>query len=743
MLIPMTSAVLLALALAASPHCATAAAPEGYEYKVVSFGQATPQTLQPKVSLASGDQFGRVVAMWDHLVAVASSEVAVDSSTGDAGNQGKVFLFHKNYLLVWEDSQQYFTSGYQNDGYGTGVALYDGILAVGAPKDSTMGENRGKVYIYTGNTFGTTSTVVATEHADNNDYFGHSVAITHGFTDYYGVGTLVVGAWGHNKDKEHEGAGCVFVFAQLEQNVWTEVGLIEPSVMVDHAGFGYSVASYGNGLVVGSYGSDHVHVFELHGHTHECPHEDPQHQDENMPAACQESDDGSANAGRRSLQGGGPPDENKKYYLEWKYDEELMIGFDNGKGEGKPEDKNSIQHFGASVAIYNSSGILTVAVGCSECVTDNDVEVGAVYVFSKLAKSYTAENWYPDDYHPPKRQLRSLQEEGKDEKDEKDEKENEEERHYLWNPYEHETHASKDGDYWFTEGSFWGRKQYEHFGWSICIDDATLLVGSNPSVYLQGRAEVYSRRKITSGAPDFVQDGPLYDTAWRWASNLQDKSGVTGDKYGYSVALHGNSAIVGSILSGLQEDGSFGSGAAYVYDRVKLVPVSNTDSGGSDSGDNGGSGSVMEDLADTHTAIGISFLTSSSVIGFCLMMVLFYGIYRGFGGEKSPGALLSDSFGCTSTDEDRGFKRSSRPLHLSSAMDDSTSSTSSSVSGSSRGFRPQGNSSAYTGLNTSSTHAAPPRKPFAGNFKPRQQYVPKGPPRPTYSTGKGKGIDDI
>ena len=717
------------------------AAPEGYEYKTVNFGEADPQTLQPKISLASGDQFGRVVAMWKDLVAVSSNEMSVDSSSGNAGYQGKVFLFHKNYLLVWEDSQQYFTSGYQNDGFGTDVALYDGILAVGAPKDSSMGENRGKVYIYTGSSYGIATSVVATEHADDNDYFGHSVAITHGFTDYYGVGTLVVGAWGHNKDKEHEGAGCVFIFAQLEQNYWTEVGVIEPSVMVDHAGFGYSVASFGNALVVGSYGSDHAHVFELHGHTHECPHEDPEHREEDMPAACQddvEGDDGAnAGAGRRFLQGGAPPDENKKYYLEWKYDEELMIGFDNGKEEHKPEDKDTIQHFGSSVAIYNSSGILTVAIGCSECVTDNEVEVGAVYVFSKLAKSDAAVNWYPDDYQPPKegepkRKLRSLQEDGKDEKEE-------EARRYLWNPYEHYSHASKDGDFWFTEASFWGRIQYEHFGWSICIDGSSLLVGSNPSVYLQGRAEVYSRRKITSGAPDFVQSGPLFDTAWRWSSNLQDKSGVTGDKYGYSVSMYGSSAIVGSILSGLQEDGSFGSGAAYVYDRVTLVKTVQ-----SDNNNGGGDSSIMEDLSDPTSAIGITFISSSSVITFCVVLVLFYGVYRGFGGDKSPGALLSDSFGCTSSDDTRGVRRSSRPLHLSSAMDDSTSSTVSSGS-SARGFaRPQGNSSAYSGLNTSSTHGSP-HQSTTGNFKPRQQYVPKGPPRPSYTAakGKGRGIDDL
>mmetsp|Transcript_18515 Transcript_18515/g.30864 ORF Transcript_18515/g.30864 Transcript_18515/m.30864 type:complete len:731 (-) Transcript_18515:281-2473(-) len=730
----MKGSVISSLLLLTVASVARAGIPDGYEYGYVNFGQADPQTLQPKINLASGDQFGRVVAMWEHIVAVASNEMAVDSSSGEAGYQGKVFLFHRNYMLVWEDSEQYFTSGNHNDGFGTAVALYDGILAIGAPQDSSMGDSRGKVFIYTGNSFGTGTSVVATEHAEDNDYFGHAVALTHGFTDYYGTGTLVVGAWGHNKDHEHEEVGCVFIFAQLEQGYWTEVGVIEPSVMVNHGGFGYSLSSYGNALVVGSYGSDHAHVFELHGHTHECPHEGPDHPEEDMPAECQDddgNDDGNDN-GRRVLQGGGPPDENKRYYLEWKYDEALMIGFENGKGGGKPEEKDNIQHFGSSVSIYNASGVLTVAVGCSECVTDNDVEVGAVYVFSKLAQSHAAVGWYPDDFEHPKRNLRMLQDE------------KEEEKKFLWNPYEHDSHASRDGEYWFTENSFWGRIQYEHFGWSICIDQSNLLVGSNPSSYTQGRAEVYSRKKITSGAPDYVQGGPLFDTSWRWSSNLQDKSGITGDKYGYSVAMHGNSAIVGSILSGLQEDGSFGSGAAYVYDKVYLRKiVDNSGNNNDDGNSNPSNPSIMEELSDTHSFLGITFISSSSVIGFCLTLVLFYGVYRGFGGEKSPGALVMDSFGCGSGDDDgRGVRRASRPLHLSHAMDDSTSSVS--TSGSTRGLRPQGNSSAYSGLNTSSSHGPSGTSP-ASKFKPRQQYVPKGPPRPTYaaSKNKGGGINDL
>lgn len=716
------------------------AQPEGYQYTWVNFGEAQPITLQPKISLASGDQFGRVVAMHDGIAAVSSNEMAVDTSTGQAGFQGKVFLFHRDYLFQWVDSEQYFTSGSQNDGFGTSLALYKNTLAVGAPTDSSMGTNRGVVYIYTGSSFGSVATIAVTEHAEDNDYFGHSVAITHGFTDYYGEGTIVVGAYGHNKDKEHEAAGCVIVFAQLTAGTWSQVGVIEPSFPVNHAGFGYSVASFGNALVVGSYGSDHAHVFELHGYLHECPHEDHEHKNEDLPADCQEAseeeEEGGGEAKRnlrthRALQG--PPDENKKFYTEWLYTESLMIGFNIKEGHA-PQDKSTIQHFGSSVGIYNQSGLLTVAIGCSECVTDNDIEVGAVYVFSKLAKSDAAAGWYPDDYQPPR-------EEGKEGgKRLLEEKKEDEERKFLWDPYEHDSHASRDGEYWITENSFWGRIQYEHFGWSISVDGSSLLVGSNPTTYLQGRAEVYSRLSVTNGSPDYVQGGPLFNTAWRWSSNLQDRSGITGDKYGYSVALDGNTAIVGSILSGLQEDGSFGSGAAYVYQRSYLSKIPNSGASDNAETDSEGSNSLMEEMADSHTLLGQTFISASTIIGFCSMMALFYGVYIATGGEKSPKRLMMDTFGCAG--DQSSIRKSSRPLHLSSAMDDSTSSTS---SNSSRGFAPsgRGNMSAYSGLNTSSSHGAGVTpKPFT----PRQQYVPKGPPKPSYSPankGRGKALDDL
>ena len=707
--------------------------PEGYEYAWAQFGEAQPITLQPKVVLASGDQFGKQVALWNGIAAVASNEISVDSTSGQTGMIGKVFLFHQNYMLNWVNSNQYFSTRLTGDGFGSSLALYDGLLVVGAPQDSSMGENRGLAYIYSGDGFASSTSISPSEHADNNDYFGSSVAITRGFNNYYG-GSVVVGAYGHNKDKEHEAVGCVFVFA-LDDTVWTQVGFIEPSFPVNHGGFGYSLASYGNNIVVGSYGSEHVHVFELHGDLHECPHEDPEHHKEDFPAECLEddtNDDYNPNQyeetydddeqrrllRHRILQ---PELEEKKFYHEWRYQEELLIGFPTQEHHA-PEDKDSIQHFGASVSIYNNSGLMTIAVGCTMCVTSNNVEVGAVYIFSKLNQNDVVVGWYPDDYHPkeeepPKRQLQ----------------EGEHDEHkFLWDPEEHSSHASKTGEYWIKENSFTGRIQYEKFGYSVSIDGGNLLVGTNPGTSIKGRAEVYSR-KTSSNSYDFVRSGPLYNTIWRWSSNLQDTSGITGDRFGFSVALDGGVAVVGSILGGQLDDGSFGTGAAYVYQRKYVRKIKTQETGNND--ENSKDSSMMEELSDTHTVLGVFFVTIISVLGFSVTLALFYGVYRVSGGESSPRKLMIDLFGLDNSD----MNRASRSIRLTSAMDDSTTSVGSSAS-SQRGFiARQSNSSAYSGLSTSSAHGRPTP------YQSRPQYVPKGPPKPTYSPAKNKnrGLDDL
>ena len=125
--------------LSSPPPLLVSAQPEGYEYAYVTFGETDPDVLRPgsilshiviletqqllhKLCLynnykiptctyicydllidtrtASGDQFGRVVALWKDRVAISSNQMAVNDNQ-QLGSSGKVYLFHQDYLLHW------------------------------------------------------------------------------------------------------------------------------------------------------------------------------------------------------------------------------------------------------------------------------------------------------------------------------------------------------------------------------------------------------------------------------------------------------------------------------------------------------------------------------------------------------------------------------------------------------------------------------------------------------------------
>ncbi len=95
---------------------------------------------------------------------------------------------------------------------------------------------------------------------DNNDRFGHSVAIS--------GDTLVVGAYfedsnstGVNGDASNnlaENSGAVYVFTRSDSSSWSQQAYIKASNTESGDYFGYSVAISGDTLVVGAYKEDAV-----------------------------------------------------------------------------------------------------------------------------------------------------------------------------------------------------------------------------------------------------------------------------------------------------------------------------------------------------------------------------------------------------------------------------------------------------------------------------------------------------
>ncbi len=87
---------------------------------------------------------------------------------------------------------------------------------------------------------------------------------------------------------------------------------------------------------------------------------------------------------------------------------------------------------------------------------------------------------------------------------------------------------------------------YDFFGWSTALAGNTALIGSTGPHHFSGIAYVYDR----------------IGTHWRLVATLTDPLGVSYDSFGYSVALDGATAVLGT------NGGSGFPGAAYVYVRA-------------------------------------------------------------------------------------------------------------------------------------------------------------------------------
>ena len=85
-------------------------------------------------------------------------------------------------------------------------------------------------------------------------------------------------------------------------------------------------------------------------------------------------------------------------------------------------------------------------------------------------------------------------------------------------------------------------------GFSVAVNGDTLVVGAYGAIDYEGEAYVYSRNQGGAGR-------------WGLAASLSDPGGMTGDDFGYSVTVDGDTVAVGAFGTNNSQ------GAAYVYSR--------------------------------------------------------------------------------------------------------------------------------------------------------------------------------
>ena len=330
-----------------------------------------------------------------------------------------------SFILFSAESKLTASDAAAGDEFGFSVAISGDTLVVGAYQDDDGGTSSGSAYVFTrsGNTWTQQAKLTAPDAAAS-DYFGKSVAIS--------GDSVVVGAYGN--DDAGSTSGSAYVFTR-SGTTWTEQQKVTASDAAAGDRFGESVAISGDTLLVGAHAND----------------------------------DAGSNSGSAYVF--------TRIGNTWT-EQQKLAGSDTGYDD----------NFGKSVAISGD----TLVVGAY--IDDDDGSAsGSAYVFTRSSTTWTQ-----------KKKLTASD--------------------------------AAAGDY---------------FGESVAISGDTLVVGADRNDDAGGSS---------GSAYVFTRSG----TSWTEQQKLTASDAAAGDYFGESVAISGDRVVVGAYQD---DDGGTSSGSAYVFTR--------------------------------------------------------------------------------------------------------------------------------------------------------------------------------
>ena len=203
----------------------------------------------------NNDKFG-------HSVAISGNYAIVGAYYNDdnGSNSGSAYIFELSNG-TWSEKQKLLASdGAHSDSFGASVAISGNYAIVGAYGNDDNGDSSGSAYIFelSNGTWSQKQKLLASD-ADNNDRFGHSVAISGNYA--------IVGAY-YNDDNGSD-SGSAYIF-ELSNGNWSEKQKLLASDGASGDYFGSDVAISGNYAIVGANGDDDngsdsgsAYIFEL------------------------------------------------------------------------------------------------------------------------------------------------------------------------------------------------------------------------------------------------------------------------------------------------------------------------------------------------------------------------------------------------------------------------------------------------------------------------------------------------
>jgi len=209
-------------------------------------GEETAQLVPNDVEREQ--HFGSSIAISSGLIAVGSSG---DEDLGE--NSGSAYLFDAS--TAEQTAKLLPDDGGRDDFFGSSIAVDQGLVVVGSPRDDDLGENAGAAYLFDianpGNPGQTAKLLPVLPDGDaEDDKFGRSVAIDDGL--------VVVGAEGDDDNGKNSGAAYLFDVTDPANPV--QVAKILPDDGRERVSFGSSVAIDDHRVAVGARYDDVVGI---------------------------------------------------------------------------------------------------------------------------------------------------------------------------------------------------------------------------------------------------------------------------------------------------------------------------------------------------------------------------------------------------------------------------------------------------------------------------------------------------
>ncbi|TMC93736.1 MAG: hypothetical protein E6J12_00570 [Chloroflexi bacterium] len=505
-----------ASAAAPSLHAATsrmtlAQAPTGLRIAARSaFGQpssAQSASLQ-KAKLtapdaAVGDYFG-------DSVAVSGSTAVVGAEQKDSG-KGAAYVFVRSGMIWSEQAELKAADGAAGDLFGYSVAVSGSTAVVGAVGRSAS-TGAAYVFVRSGTTWSWQATLTASDGV-SGDSFANSVAVS---------GSIVV-AGASNKNSS---TGAAYAFLR-SGTTWSQQAELTASDGGVFDGFGYSVAVSGSTAVVGAYGRSSAagaaYVFARSGTTWS--------QQSELTASDGASGDlfGYSVAISYPIVLVGACCKNSSTGAAYVF---APLGTWSEQAKLTAPDGVSGDHFGSSVALSGTAALVG-AYGVSS-------SKGAAYVFARAANEgtwslqakLTAADGAPNDNFGQSVALSGttpvVGAYGKSS--------NTGAAYAYTLPSQQARLTASDG----VSGDV--------FGYSVAISGSAAVVGA------------FAKSGNTGEAYVFVRSG----TTWSQQARLIASDGASNDNFGYSVAISGSTAVVGAYQHAAK-------GAVYVFVRSGTI----------------------------------------------------------------------------------------------------------------------------------------------------------------------------